>query len=235
MKLAGYWAKKYTWALTRRNDLDIEDLQQAACLGILQSRSAYKEERGGEVMLAGYYAQKEIRALLGISNGKLPPVIESLDKPINEETDETQLDLLADESLPETDAGLLEAEKRQIVRDAVGRLQEDQQHVVRLAYYSGMTYQQAADEMGSTKDKVEMLMHKARRNLRKDRYLKALVEVNQNTPYLMKVGVTRFNSTFTSATEEIVILRERLLQKALYAQDANNDNWKQEDNMIQYA
>lgn len=231
-RLASYWAGRYSWILERRNDLDREDLQQAAFLGILEARKAYKEERGGEVTLAGFYARKEIRALLGIRNGKLPPTLESLDEPLNEETDDTRLDLLADETLPEADAALLEEEKRQTVRDAVERLKPDQRAVVKLRFFQGKTYQQTADEMNVTRDRVTTIFQNARRNLRRDRYLKALAEVNRSTPYLLGVGVTRFNSTFTSAVEELVLLRERLLEKVLKEQEKQQEHCKQEENMV---
>ena len=231
-RLANYWAGRYSWILERRNDLDRDDLKQAAFLGILEARKAYKEEKGGEVTLAGFYARKEIRSLLGIQNGKLPPALESLDEPLNDETDDTRLDLIADESIPEADAALLEEEKRQTVRDAVNRLAEDQRAVVSLRFFKGKTYKQAADEMNITREKVAIIFNNARRNLRRDRYLKALAEVNLRTPYLMGVGVTRFNSTFTSAVEEIVLLRERLLYKALQGQEEQEEHGQQQEKVI---
>ena len=231
-KLASYWAGRYSWILERRNDLDREDLQQAAFLGILEARKAYKEERGGEVTLAGFYARKEIRALLGIRNGKLPPILESLDEPLNDETDDTRLDLLADETLPEADAALLEEEKRQTVRDAVDRLKPDQKAVVTLRFFQGMTYKQAAAEMDVTPERAASIWDNARLRLSRDRYLKAVAEVNRSTPYLMGVGVTRFNSTFTSAVEELVLMRERLLQKLLDVQDTQEDNCKQQEKVV---
>ena len=224
VRLANYWAGRYLWALERRSDLDRDDLQQAAYLGILEARKAYKEEKGGFVTLAGYYARNEIRALLGIRNGKLPPALESLDEPLNDDTEDTRLDLIADESLPEADAALLEEERRQTVRDAVARLQEDQRAVVSLRYFEGKTYQQTADEIHVKRDRVITIFQNARRNLRRDRYLKALAEVNRSTPYLLGVGVTRFNTTFTSAVEELVLMRERLLNKVLQVQDTQEDN-----------
>lgn len=231
-KLACYWAGRYRWALERRNDLDIEDLQQAALVGVLRAAKDYKEEKNGLVTLAGYYARNEIRDLLGIRNGKLPPVLESLDEPLNDETDDTMIDLLADETIPDPDAGLIEAERKQTVRDAVDRLQEDQRTIVSLHFFEGKTYQQTADEMNLPRDRVTTIFQNARRNLRRDRYLKALVEVNRRTPYLLGVGVTRFNSTFTSAVEEIVLLRERLLQKALHGQEECEEHCKQEENVL---
>lgn len=226
-KIASYWAGRYSWAIERRSDLDRDDLQQAAYLGILQAQKAYKEERGGLVTLAGFYARKEIRALLGIKNGKLPPALESLDEPLNDETDETRLDLLADETIPEADAALLEEEKRQTVRDAVSGLADDQRAVVTLRFFEGMTYPQTAAEMDITPIRAVAIWANTRRNLSRNRFLKALAEVNRSTPYLLGVGVTRFNSTFTSAVEELVFLRERLLKQALQAQDTQEDNCKQ--------
>lgn len=231
-RLASYWAGRYSWAIERRNDIDREDLQQAAYLGILQARKAYKEERGGEVTLAGFYARKEIRALLGIRDGKLPPILESLDEPLNDETDDTRLDLIADETLPEADAALLEEEKRQTVRDAVDRLEADQRDVVSLRFFVGMTYPQTAAEMGITPDKAARIWGNARRSLRKNKYLKALADVNRSTPYLMRVGVTRFNSTMTSAVEELVLLRERLMYKALREQDKQEEHGQQQEKVI---
>ena len=231
-RLASYWAGRYSWVLETRNDLDREDLQQAAYLGILEARKAYKEERGGEVTLAGFYARNEIRALIGIRCGGLPPAMESLDEPLNDETDDTRLDLLADESLPEIDAGLLEEEKRQTVRDAVERLKPDQKAVVNMRFFQGMTYKETAAEMGVTPERAASIWDSARRNLSRDRYLKAVAEVNRRTPYLLGVGVTRFNSTLTSAVEEIVMLRERLLAQLLRAQDTQEDDCKQQDKVV---
>ena len=231
-KIASYWAGRYSWVLEYRNDLDREDLQQAAFLGILEARKAYKEERGGEMTLAGFYARNEIRALIGIRSGQLPPAMESLDEPLNDETDDTRLDLLADESLPEIDAALLEEEKRQTVRDAVDRLKPDQKAVVNMRFFQGKTYKEAAAEMGVTPERAACLWDNARRNLSRDRYLKAVAEVNRRTPYLYGVGVKRFNSTLTSAVEEIVLLRERLLEQLLRAKDVQEDNCKQQVKVV---
>lgn len=223
-QLASYWAGRYSWAIRARNDIDREDLQQAAYLGILKARNEKEGEREGFATLAGFYARNEIRALLGIKNGKLPPVMESLDEPISEESDETRLDLLEDESLPEADAGLLEAEKRQTVRDAVNRLKEDQQALIDLRFYQRMTSREAAEKMGVTPERAAAIWNNARLRLSRDRYLKAVAEVNSRTNYFLGVGVTRFNSTFTSAVEELVMFREGLLIRALHEQDEQKEH-----------
>ena len=207
-KLSHYWACRYRWAIAKRNDIDLEDLEQAAAVGIIRAKQAYKDEKAGFVTLAGFYARNEIRELLGIRNGQLPPIIESLDEPITDETEDTRLDLLADETLPESDAGLLELEKRQTVRDAIDRLKENQKTLVDLRFYGNRTIQQTAKEMNITPVKAGSIWESAKTNLRRDRNLLELV--GRSTQYIRHVGIAQFNTTMTSSVELLVILRERL-------------------------
>lgn len=218
-KLAGYWSMRYSWAVRLRNDLDIEDLRQAAYLGILRANREYKKDMGGFVTVAGFYARNEIRELLGIRAGKLPPVMESLDERLNDETEETRLDLLEDESIPESDAALLEEERRQAVRDAVNRLREDQRAVISSRFFEGLTYRETAEKMAIPEDKAVRLYNSAKMNLRRDHFLKVLAEVDKRTPFFLQVNPNRFNSTFTSAVEEIVFIRERLMNKVLQGKE----------------
>lgn len=221
-KLAHYWACRYSWAAQIRNDIDLEDLQQAALLGIIQARKAYQEDKGGFVTLAGFYARNEIRDLLGIRNGKLPPVLESLDEPLNDETEDTRLDLIADDSIPDADAGLLEAERRQAVRDAVYRLKEDQRAAIDCRFFQGMTHKQTAEAANIPPSRLGSVLHSAQLNLRRDRHLRALID--NSTHYMLHVGVTRFNTTMTSAVEELVITRERLENLIIKRVEEAKDN-----------
>lgn len=210
-KIAHYWACRYLWAAEKRNDIDLEDLQQAAFLGVLRADKAYQEDKGSFFTLAGFYARNEIRALLGIKNGKLPPTLESLDEPLNDDTEDTRLDLLADETIPEADSALIEEEKRQTVRAAVDRLKEDQKTVVDLRFFQGMSYPQAAFTMKVTPDRVKTIWESARTNLHRDRSLWGLI--SRSTQYMRHVGIAQFNTTMTSAVEALVILREQLINK----------------------
>lgn len=223
VKMAHYWACRYRWAAEQRNDIDIEDLQQAAFLGIMRANKVFDPEKASFGTYAGFYARKEIRSLLGIKHGKIPPILQSLDEPLNDDTDDTRLDLLADETIPDPDEALIDADRRQTVRDAVNRLQEDQRAVVSLHFFEGKTYHQAADAMNIPRDRVAHIVANARRNLRRDRYLRALAEVNKKTNYMHHVGVTHFHSTMTSAVEDIVIWRERMINKLLKAIEEDKD------------
>ena len=221
-RLAHYWACRYQWAARIRNDIDLEDLQQAAFLGIIQARKAYKDEKGGYVTLAGYYARNEIRDLLGIKNGKLPPLLESLDKPLNDETEDTMLDMLPDDTIPEADAGILEEEKRQTVRDAVNRLKEEQRAAIDCRFFKGLSYQQTAQEANIQPSRLSSVLSSATRILRRDRRLQSLID--HSTRYNLHVGLTRFNTTMTSAVEELAIVRERLENMLSQAVEQAKDN-----------
>ena len=210
-KIAHYWACRYLWAAEKRNDIDLEDLQQAAFLGVMQAGKAYQEDKGSFFTLAGFYARKEIRSLLGIKNGKIPPDMESLDEPLNEDSEETRLDFIADETIPEADAALIDEENRQTVHDAVDRLKEDQKTVVDLRFFQGMTCPQAAYIMKVTPERVKTLWDSARTNLYRDRSLWYLVA--RSTQYMHHVGLTQYKTTMTSAVEALVILREELKNK----------------------
>ena len=210
-KLAHYWAHRYRRTVDVRNDIDLEDLQQAAFLGIMQARKRQEDTTEGFITYAGFYARNEIRSLLGIRNGKLPPAMESLDEPVDDDSDATRLDLLADETLPEPDADLLEEEKRQTVRDAVARLKDEQKNVVDLRFFQDKTVPQVADIMQINRDRVRTIWDSAKRSLYKDPSLWHLA--SRSTQYMRHVGKTQFNTTMTSAVEYLVILREQLNNK----------------------
>lgn len=231
-KMAHYWACRYYWAAEKRNDIDLDDLRQAAYLGIMRARKAYDPEKATFGTYAGFYARYEIRALLGIRDRKMPPFLLSLDEPLNDETEDTRLDMIADESIPDPDDALIAEDLRQTVRDAVNRLQADQRSVVSLHFFEGKTYQQAANEMNLSHDRVKTIFQNARRNLRRDRYLKALAEVNKKTDYMRRVGVAQFNTTMTSAVEDIVMWRERMINKLLSAIDKGKDVDKDYEHMV---
>lgn len=214
-KLAQYWAGRYSWAIRKRSDIDLNDLHQAAFLGIMQARKTFDQEKASFVTYASFYARNEIRALLGIRSGKMPPSLLSLDAPLSEDTEDTLLDVVADESIPDPDDALIADDFRQTVRAAVNRLAEDQKAVVSFRFYDGLTYNQTAAEMHLMPVKVVQIYHNAERNLRRDRYLRALADVDRQTRFMHHVGVTQFNTTMTSAVEQIVIWRESKLNKLL--------------------
>lgn len=202
---AQYWANRYRWAIERRQDLDMEDLLQAASMGEYIAKLKYAPERGAFSTFSAFYIQKEIRDLLGIRNGRLPPAIISLDEPISEESEDTRLDMLEDKTLPDKDEVLQDNERREGVRAAIDRLPDQQREVMRKYYLQGMGSKAIGDALGLTSPQVLHILAAARRAMRKDRLLRQLAEIPIPQVY---VSVTRFQSTHTSAVELAAIIRE---------------------------
>ena len=91
---------------------------------------------------------------------------------------------------------------------AIGCLSEDESDTIRRRYYQGQTTAQVARETGKTPYEVQRNERKGLAALRKPS-AGLLAYIEERTPYYLHVGVSRFNSTHTSAVEEIVFLREQ--------------------------
>lgn len=237
---AQYWANKYRWAIERRQDLDMEDLLQAASMGEYIAKLKYAPEKGAFSTFSAFYIRNEIRDLLGIRRGQLPPVMISLDEPLTgtdgEPGDETRLDMLEDKSIPDKDEALHKQERREGVRAAIDRLPDQQREVMRKYYLQGMGSKAIGEAMGLTSPQVLHIVEAARRAMRKDRLLRQLVEVE--APYYIRVGVSTFQSTRTSAVELAYLIYEREKERIqrsinrLQEQDAQEEYCKQEEKVI---
>lgn len=207
---ARYWARRYAWALEGRPWLDMDDLASAAMLGILAAREAYEPDRGSWATFSAYYIRKEIRALLGIRDGSIAPCVLSLDDPIaNGDGDVTHLDQLPDDALPDADAGAILDDLKRDVRAAVDDLPDRQRTVVQRWQLDGGTQAQAAALLGITPQRAQQLWIRARRTLARDKRLRQYADLEERTPYYVKVGPIRFASTHTSAVEHAVLWRLR--------------------------
>ena len=233
---AQYWANRYSWALKTRNDIDGEDLLQAALMGEHIAKMKYTPEKGAFSTFSAFYIRKEIRDLLGIRNGRLPPAIISLDEPISEESEDTRLDMLEDKTLPDKDEVLQDNERREGVRAAIDRLPDQQREVMRKYYLQGMGSKAIGDALGLTSPQVLHILAAARRAMRKDRLLRQLVEVE--APYYIRVGVNTFQSTRTSAVELAYLIYEREKERIqrsinrLQEQDIQEEYCKYQDKVI---
>ena len=214
-RLARYWAGRYGWALNTRSDIDMEDLQQTAMIGIIEAKKTYNANAGSWANYSGYFVRNEIRNLLGIRGGKIPTPTISLDEPIDEEGELTRLDMLADETAPDAEEVLCREDMRVIVSEAVDRLQEDQRDAIRDYYLKGKTYKGTAEALGVTVERIRQLLTTAKRNLRRDRKLRAIADIDRRTNFYYGVGVTAFNSSGISPVEQLVIWRESYLEKCI--------------------
>lgn len=202
-KWAQYWVNKFLWALDRRGDVDQDDLMQAARIGIWEAQKTYKPDLGAWSTYSAFWIRREIRRALGVKSGKLPPPEIHLDEPITWDAEETRLDMLADDSIPDMDSVV--DDQARVVREAVERLDDPQQReVIHKKFYERKTENQIAEEMNIEQArKVYGIWVNARRRLRRDKYLRELHSLSFH--YHINVSVARFNTTRTSSVEEAVI------------------------------
>ncbi|MCI8473770.1 MAG: sigma-70 family RNA polymerase sigma factor [Oscillospiraceae bacterium] len=196
--------------------VDREDLYQSGYLALVAAVDSYTPER--DMKFVSWLAYHLKTAFNEASNyrserQRRDPMhqADSLSRPLDDEDGGELLDIVAD---PHGLQGLKEAEER-IWREelaialekALTALPEAESDALRRRYYRGQTMAQIARETGKTAYEVQKEEQRGLAALRKPSSgLRAYIE--ENTPYYLHVGATRFNSTQTSAVEEIVFRRE---------------------------
>ena len=77
--------------------VDLDDLLQAAFLGVRAAAFAYDPDRGAFAALLPFFVRRACRQTLGLDRQTV--AMTSLDAPLNAETDDTLADVLADETV----------------------------------------------------------------------------------------------------------------------------------------
>ena len=215
--------RRYHELLDRSGAIDQDDLLQAGRLAICSAQKTYDPD-GGASFLS--YSINRIRSymrrVLGFkADGTLPEYMTYLDEPLAEDSDETRLDFVPDTALT-AEERIVEQDGRQetidAVRAAVEQMKSDKQReAVTRIWLDGQDTETAAAAMGIRKTALYSLDRAARSSLRRDYQLKQYA-----MPYF-HVGVNRFRSTWTSATEAAVIWRdEHLPEKYRQREEAGN-------------
>lgn len=188
--------------------VDLDDLMQAGYMGLIEAERTYDESKGKWSTWAAYYIRKAMREAVGINTTRVRAHNHtiSLDVPLDAgEGDITLMDILEDESIPEASSGLIEAERAVAVREAVHRLEERKREVVEKHDLEGQSFAEIGRSWGLTRERVRQLRDKALRDLRRDWKLRR--ELDEETPFYRHVGLNRFNTTWTSATEAAAMWR----------------------------
>lgn len=98
------------------------------------------------------------------------------------------------------------------VGEAVSELPQEEKEAIRLFYFKGMTYTDIAELKGVAAADVRREVAKGLRQLRHPRISKRLLDedVDRRTLFYSHRGVSTFNTTWTSSTEQTVLQREYL-------------------------
>ena len=200
-------ANRYRSACERDNAVDIDDLLQAGFIGLVCADKTYDATAGKSwVSWAAWYITNAMKSALGMQGAvKAHTWATSLDAPIGDEI--TLADTLADDNLPDDD--LLRQEVVQTVREAVSGLKNDlQRQVIWLKYIDGKTATEVMEALHINVHRVRNASEYGMRNLRMNRKLRALADLDSRTRFIAYKGVEAFNRDWTSTVEAAVLWRE---------------------------
>ena len=203
-------AKRYAGACERDSAIDAEDLFQVGFIAIVDASRTFDKSKGTWRDWALGYIRNAMRDALGLHGSRKRAHFGalSLDAPMAEDEDTTLLETLEDTTLPPLDAGIVSDDTRRTIQECVSDLKNDQQReIVRLYKLDGETQAAVAARLGISPQRVGQIWRDSRRALARDQRLRALYDYELKTPYSVHVGVERFNTTRTSATELAAIWR----------------------------
>ena len=214
-------AKRYLPAAIRNRGMDLEDLAQAACIGMIEAVPVWDAERGSFLTVAIYYMTCSIRQELGVLTTKQrfenqePPLL--LSTPAGEdENSDTLLDLVQDTTAKDPQQAAEQADMQRIVREVVADLPEKQRDVVRAYYLDGRTMADLSSLIGCSTEKAEQLKRIGIKTLRRNKWLRLLWMEYEAAAFSTRT-YSAWKNTHTCAVEAGAIRRE-LLRKAIAGQ-----------------
>lgn len=220
-------ARRYLPAAIRNRGMDLEDLAQAACIGMIEAVPAWDSERGSFLAVAVYYMTCSIRQELGISTTKQrfeneePPVL--LGAPAGEdEGGETLQELVQDTTAADPQQAAEQADMQRIVHHAVEELPEKQRNVVRAYYLDGSSMADLSSLIGCSTEKAEQYKRTGLYALRKNRQLRLLWMEYDAAAFATRTYAA-WKHTHTSAVEAAAMQRD-LLRNAIARQVRNRNS-----------
>lgn len=206
--LVWYWVNHYAPVCEDRGDIDRDDLYQAGCLGLLEAVQTFDSTKGSWSTWASFYIRRGIREALG--RGKRLPTV-PLDSPAyRDDSDVTLGEILPDETIIPDDDRQLTREIVETVRAAVDALPEDAAAVIRAVELRGLSRAEAARRMDAPESTIRRLHGQGLRALRRNRHIRALGDLDQETRFHAHKGVAAFHSSGSSVVEDLVEWRMRM-------------------------
>lgn len=206
-------ARRYRGLCERDRAVSFEDLIQSGFIGLMRAYKAFNVGEDGEkqgwAAFALEYIRNEMLKALGYQchlHGirKLHNDAIAIDAPMGEDGDISIGDIIADDSLPDMDAGLLLSDLQREVREAVERLDNERyREAVKLCDLEGKTQTEVAAAWGISIASVNAAVRNGHRKLKEDSFLRKMYGLEMRTNYYRKKGLNAFNSTGSSVVEDI--------------------------------
>ena len=214
-------ARRYLPVAIRNRGMALEDLAQAACIGMIEAVPAWDVERGAFLTVAIYYMTCSIRQELGILTTKQrfeneePPMLLSTPAGDDEGSD-TLLDLIRDTTTSDPQQAAEQADMQRIIRDAVEALPDKQRDVVQSYYLNGYSMADLSGLIGCSTEKAEQIKRVGIKALRRNKQLRLLWLEYEAAAFSTRT-YSAWKNTHTSAVEAGAMRRE-LLRKAIAGQ-----------------
>ena len=207
-------ARRYLQAATRNRSMDMEDLAQAACIGMIEAVPEWDAERGAFLTVAIYYMTCSIRQELGILTTKQrfenqqPPML--LSTPAGEdESADILMDLIQDTTAADPQQAAERTDMQRIVRRAVANLPEKQCDVVQAYYLNGYSMAELSSLIGCGIEKAEQIKRIGIKALRSNKQLRLLWLEYEAAAFTTRT-YSAWKNTHTSAVEAGAMRREQL-------------------------
>ena len=142
----------------------------------------------------------------------------SLDVPLNEESTDNLVDFIPSENIDfeNVEERIYNEELHNALDKALATLTDETSDILKEIYYRDKTEADLAKEKQCSAQNISQRKENALDKLRFERKENGLEAfLSENVDYFAKVGVTQFKSTWVSATEKVVLARERFEERYL--------------------
>jgi len=142
----------------------------------------------------------------------------SLDTPLDDEDGDAIGDLQADPAatipFENVDEAIYRNQLHQVLDESITQLPAVQTEILRRHYWDQQTLEDIGAVIGKSTERVRQLKERAIHTLKTQPFSENMdAFLERHTPYYLRVGPQEFQRTHTSATERIVLLRERMREE----------------------
>lgn len=221
------YAKYHIQTAIQRGKLKSSDLPEY----VYSQRRQILRKRSELMQSLGRYPTQAELALKMNMNVKTVNYILNVSKPIKSiyESVEGTDELIVSDTIPDNridfENTIAAADERACVRAVVEELPEAEKEIIKLSYFEGLPYSVIAQQINKSVEWVRQLKQRGLRQLRHPRISKRLLDedVDRRTLFYSHRGVSTFNTTWTSSTEQTVLQRE-YLKKQLEERGTMSEN-----------
>lgn len=217
-RLVRRFAYRYYMATQGRGGVTVEDLEQAGFLAVMDAIPRYDPKEAAFSTYLVQYLRKHFQEASGRlykdAKGCFMPkdalnTCISLNMTVDDDEETELVEITAD---PATNLEVIEEkiwreQLRETVADVLQELPEDQMAVVRCRFWEGLTYEEAANQLGRDAGSVRGAEQKAIRGLRKSKNKKRLIPF-YDFNYYSGTGFGAFKSNGASVQERYVMRKE---------------------------